>query len=74
MKPNVKFHYINIESFIVRIKLESISVDLAGYVMNRSGTCNYEVKRPSLIGKKIIGLTRGELGRKNNEKTFSPET
>ena len=42
---------MDIDSFIIHVKLEGISVGLVGGVKSRSDTCNYEVKRPLPIEK-----------------------
>ena len=43
---------MDMESFIVHEKSEDIYADLAGYVKKRFDASNYEVKRPTPVGKK----------------------
>ena len=68
MKPkyndNVKFCYMDTDSFIMHIKTNDFYKDISDDVGNRFDTSNYEVKRPLPIGKnkKVIGLMKYELG------------
>ena len=68
MKPkyddNVKLCYMDTDSFIMNIKTNDFYEDIANDVKNRFDTSNYEVNRPSPIGKnkKVIGLMKDELG------------
>ena len=70
MKPkyndNVKFCYMDMDSFIMNIKTNDSYEDIASDVENRFDTSNYEVKRslPTGKNKKIIGLMKDELGGK----------
>ena len=70
MKPkyngNVKFCYMDTDSFIMNIKTNDFCEDIASDVENRIDTSNYEVKRPLPTGKnkKVIGLMKDELGGK----------
>ena len=70
MKPkyndNVKLCYMDTDSFIMNIKTNDFSEDIASDVENRFDTSNYEVNRPLPIGKnkKVIGLMKDELGGK----------
>ena len=70
MKPkyngNVKLCYMDTDSFIMNIKTNDFYEDIASDVDNRFDTSNYEVKRPLPTGKnkKVIGLTKDELGGK----------
>ena len=70
MKPkygdNVKFCYIDTDSFIMHIKTEDFYKDIADDVEKRFDTSNYEVNRPLLTrkNKKVIGLMKDELGGK----------
>ena len=70
MKPkydnNVKLCYMDTDSFIMNIKTNDFSEDIASDVENRLDTSNYEVNRPLLMGrnKKVIGLMKDELGGK----------
>ena len=61
---NVKFCYINTDSFIKNIKTEDFYKDIANDVEKRFDTSNYEVDRPLSTGKnkKVIGLIKDELG------------
>ena len=55
MKPkyngNVKFCYMDADSFIMNIKANDFYEDIASDVENRFDTSNYEVKRPLPTGK-----------------------
>ena len=68
MKPkygdNVKLHYMDTDSFIMKIKTEDFYKDVANDVEKRFDTSNYEVDRPLSTGKnkKVIGLMKDELG------------
>ena len=68
MKPkyadNVKFCYMDTDSFIMHIKIEDIYKDTADDVKKRFDTSNFEVDRPLPKGKnkKMIGLMKDELG------------
>ena len=70
MKPKyaniVKLCYMDTDSFIMNIKTNDFSEDIASDVENRFDTSNYEANRPLTTGKnkKIIGLMKDELGRK----------
>ena len=70
MKPkyndNVKFCYMDTDSFIINIKTNNFYEDIASDIENRFDTSNYEVNRPLSIGKnkKVIGLMKDELGGK----------
>ena len=71
MKPkygnDVKLCYMDTDSFIMNIKANYFYEDIANDVENRFDASNYEVNRPLPMGKnkKIIGLMKDELGRKN---------
>ena len=75
MKPkygdNVKLCYTDTDSFIVHIKTEDFSEDIANGVEKRFDTSNYDVNgitfnTPLSTGKntKVIGLMKNELGGK----------
>ena len=70
MKPKyaniVKLCYMDTDSFIMNIKTNDFSEDIASDVENRFDTSNYEANRPLPTGKnkKIIGLMKDELGGK----------
>ena len=70
MKPkydnNVKFCYMDTDSFIMNIKTNGFYKDIANDVENRFDTSNYVVNRPLPMGrnKKVIGLMKDELGGK----------
>ena len=70
MKPkynnDVKLCYMDTDSFIMNIKTNDFYDDIANDVENRFDTSNYEVNRPSPMGKnkKVIGLMKDEIGRK----------
>ena len=70
MKPkcgdNVKLHYINTDSFIMRIKTEDFDKNIADDVEKVFDTSNYEYERPLAEEKKkkVIGLMKNELGGK----------
>ena len=63
---NVKYCYMDTDSFIMHIKTKDFYEDIANDVKKRFDTSNYEVDRPLLTGenKKIIGLMKDELGGK----------
>ena len=67
MKPkyndNVRLCYMDMDSFIMNIKINEFYKDISDDVDNRFDTPNYEVKRLLPIGKKkVIGLMKNELG------------
>ena len=70
MKPkysdNVKLCYMDTDSFIMNIKTNDFYEDIANDVENRFHKSNDEVNRPLPTGKnkKVIGLSKDELGRK----------
>ena len=70
MKPKyndkVKLCYMDTDSFIMNIKTNDFSEDIASDIENRFDTSNYEVNRPlpKRKNKKIIGLMKDELGGK----------
>ena len=70
MKPrygdNVKFCYVDTDSFIMHIKTEGFYKDIADGVEKRFDTSNYDVNRrlPTGKNKKLIGLVKDELGGK----------
>ena len=55
------------DSFIIHIKSEDISKDIADDDEKRFDPSNYEVNRPLLTRKnrKVIGLIKDELGGQN---------
>ena len=61
---NAKLCYMDTHSFIIDIKTEDFSEDIANDVEKRFDTSNYEVSRPLPKGtnKKVIGLMKDELG------------
>ena len=62
-----KFCYTNADSFIVYTKKDDIYKDIAKDVESRFDTSNFELYMPVLKGKnkkKVIGLTKNELGGK----------
>ena len=63
---NVKLCYIDTDSFIMHITTENFYKDIANDVEKRFDISNYEVNRPVPTGKskKVIGLTKDELGGK----------
>ena len=82
MKPkygyDVKFCYMDTDSFIMNIKTEDFYKDIANDVEKRFDTSNYEVNRPLPTGKykNVIGLMKDELGRKTITEfvTLRPKT
>ena len=70
MKPkygnDVKLCYMDTDSFIMSIKTEDFYKDITNDVEKRFDTSNYEVNRPSPMGKnkKVIGFMKDELGGK----------
>ena len=70
MKPkfadNVKLCYMDTDSFIMHIKTEDFYEDIADDVEKRFDTSNCEVDGPlsKRKNKKVIGLTKDELGGK----------
>ena len=63
---NAKLCYIDTDSFIIHIKTEDFSKDIADNVEKRFGTSNCECNRPLPAGKNkiVIGLMKDELGGK----------
>ena len=63
---NVNFCYMDTDSFVMNIKINGFYKDIANDVEKRFDTSNYEVNRPLPTGKnkKVIGLTKDELGGK----------
>ena len=67
MKPkygnDVKFCYMDTDSFVMNIKTNDFYNDIANDVESRFDTSNYEVNRPLPTGKnkKVIGLMKDEL-------------
>ena len=63
---NAKLCYMDTDSFIIYIKTENVDEDIADDVKKRFDTSNYEANRPLLTrkNKKVIGLTKDELGGK----------
>ena len=61
---NAKLCYIDTGSFIVHAKTDDIYRDIAEDVEARFDTSDFEINRPLAKGKnkKVIGLTKGELG------------
>ena len=57
---------MDIDRFIINSKTEDFYEDIANGVEKRFDTSNYEVNRPLPRGanKKVIGLTKDELGGK----------
>ena len=78
-QDNAKLCYMDTDSFIIDIKTEDLSKDIADDVEKRFDTSNYDVNRPLPKGKnkKVIGLMKDELGGKIttefllNTKTYS---
>ena len=70
MKPkygdNVKLCYMDTDSFIMHIRTEDFSKDIANGVEKRFDTSKYDVNRPLPTGKnrKVIGLMKDELVKK----------
>ena len=62
----VRLCYMNINSFILYIKVDDIYKDIAEDVETRFDISNYGLDRPQPKGKikKVIGLMKDELGRK----------
>ena len=63
---NTKLYYMDTDSFLVYIKTDDTYKNIAEDVETRFDTLNYELDRPLPKGKnkKLIGLTKEELGRK----------
>ena len=63
---NVKFCYMDTDSFIMHIKTKDFYKDIANDVEKRFDTSSYEVNRslPKGKNKKVIGLMKDELGGK----------
>ena len=61
---DVKWCYIDTDSFIMNVKTNYFYEDIANDVENRFDTSNYEVNRPLPMGKnkKVISLMKDELG------------
>ena len=70
MKPkygnDVKLCYMDMDSFIMNIRMNDFYKYIANDVEKRFDTSNYEVNRPLPTGKnkKVIGLMKDELGGK----------
>ena len=70
MKPkygnDVKFSYMDTDSFVMNIKANEFYRDIVNEVESRFDTSNYEVNRllPTGKNKKVIGLMKDELGGK----------
>ena len=70
MKPkygnDVKFSYMDTDSFVMNIKANEFYRDIVNDVESRFDTSNYEVNRllPTGKNKKVIGLMKDELGGK----------
>ena len=69
---NAKLCYMDTDSFIIHIKTEGFYKDVDNDVKKWFDTSNYneDDKRPLPVGKnkKVIGLFKGELGRKIMKK------
>ena len=82
MKPkygnDVKLCYMDMDSFIMNIRMNDFYKYIANDVEKRFDTSNYEVNRPLPTGKnkKVIGLMKDELGGKiiTEFVTLRPET
>ena len=63
---NTKLCYTNTDSIIVYVKTDDIYKDIAKDNETIFGTSNYEIDRPlpKVKNRKVIGLMRGEFGRK----------
>ena len=63
---DVKLCYMDTDSFVMNIKTNDFYKDIANDVECKFDTSNYEVNRPSPMGKnkKVIGLMKDELGGK----------
>ena len=70
MSEKVKLCYMDTHSFTEYIKTDDIYKDIAEGVETRFDTSNYELNRPLPKGKnkKIIGVMKDELGKKNHER------
>ena len=75
---NVKLCYMDTDRFIMNIKTEDFYKDIANDVEKRFDMSNYEINRPLPTGKnkKVIGLTKDELGGKTVTEfvTLRPKT
>ena len=75
---DVKLCYMDTDSFAMNIKTEDFYKDIANDVEKRFDTSNYEVDRllPTGKNKKVIGLTKDELGGKiiTEFATLRPKT
>ena len=58
-----KQNYVHTDSFIVYITTEGIYVDIAKEAKSRLKISNNELERQLPIGKKVIGLTKDDLGK-----------
>ena len=65
-RNNAKLCYMDVGSFIINIKTEDFYEDIDNDVEKRFDTSNYIGDRPLPKGKnkKVIGLMKGELGKK----------
>ena len=63
---NAKLCYIDTDSFIIHIKTEDFYKDIADYVEKRYDTSDHEADKPlpKEMNKKVVGLTKDELGGK----------
>ena len=63
---NAKLCYMDADSFIVHLKTDDIYKDISEDAGTRFDPSNFEIGRPVTKGKnkKVIGLTKDELGGK----------
>ena len=69
-QDNARLCYMDIDSFIIDIKIEDVYEDIADDVKKRFDTSNYEVNRPlsTVKSKKVIGLMKDEKQMINDKK------
>ena len=67
---DAKLGYMDTDSFIIHIKTEDIYEEIANDVEKRFDASNYEVNisLPTGKNKKVIGLMKDELGKKDYDR------
>ena len=67
---DAKLCYMDTDSFIIHIKTEDIYEEIANDVEKRFDASNYEVdiSLPTGKNKKVIGLMKDELGKKDYDR------
>ena len=73
---DAKLCYMDTDSFIIHIKTEDIYEEIANDVEKRFDASNYEVNisLPTGKNKKVIGLMKDELGKKDYDRICRAQT